>query len=386
MSRVQGVGAIGAGQIFGEHASALRSLRDQVALVAVADLDPVTLQQATEAAFVPYATVDHRELLARDDVDVVLICTPPSSHAALVAEALAAGKRVVCEKPLAHTLADADRIVALAEQHPGRVSVVHQLRYDSAYRRLLWLHEEGALGRMLYASVQRVCRVKAQADAAWWGRWSVAGGGTVMSQFIHELDLICALFGQPVRVLATLGTLDEAHQAEDCFSAGIWFADGGLVNCSASSLGLRMRGAFSVVAEHGVVEVPWRVDLRGDPAVARAVGEAERRFPAPRTARLSLPRRAVNKARRLAGWQPPTPPSRPHGWYWQAVLQAIRDDAPLPVGPAVARASIALCRAIYLSALEGGPVTLPLEPSAGCYTGVDASQYDALRAGQPGRP
>src|SRR5215831_9911411 len=99
-----GIGVIGAGRIFEQHARAYSELGGRARLLAIADVDEGQLRKATAKHFIPYAHQDYRAILDREDVDVVAVCTPPSLHERAVIDALEAGKHVVCEKPLAHTL------------------------------------------------------------------------------------------------------------------------------------------------------------------------------------------------------------------------------------------------------------------------------------------
>ena len=97
-----------------------------------------------QPAFHPVQPSDYRALLDRRDIDVVAVCTPPALHERIVVDALEAGKFVMCEKPLAHTLAAADRILAAARRHPGKLSTVFQFRYLPEVRRTRWLLGPGA--------------------------------------------------------------------------------------------------------------------------------------------------------------------------------------------------------------------------------------------------
>ncbi|PYR51798.1 MAG: hypothetical protein DMF95_07835, partial [Acidobacteria bacterium] len=94
-----GMGIVGAGRIFEQHARAYAALGARARLLAIADVDQAQLQKVTARYFIPYAYQDHRALLERDDVDVVTVCTPPVLHERVVVDALEAGKFVLCEKP-----------------------------------------------------------------------------------------------------------------------------------------------------------------------------------------------------------------------------------------------------------------------------------------------
>ena len=192
-----GVGIIGAGAIARQHLLAIRQLGSRARVVAIADVNEVALQATCDTDFIPLAMTDYRELLDRHDVDIVAICTPPASHEELVTDALAAGKYVLCEKPLAHTLASADAIIGSSAQFPGKLSTVYQLRHTVEMQKLVWLVENGRLGSLRSCSVYRQSPIPPSAltEDSWWGKWDVAGGGMVMTQFIHHLDQLLHLFG-----------------------------------------------------------------------------------------------------------------------------------------------------------------------------------------------
>jgi len=135
----------------------------------------------------------------------------------------------MCEKPLAHTLESADRIIAVAKKHPGRLSTVYQFRYLPEVQRALWLRNHGRLGKLLFGRFHRFAKFEALARPAkngkpakpakkrspWWGQWQNAGGGVVMTQLIHEIDIMQHIFGRATEVTATMDTLREAIESED---------------------------------------------------------------------------------------------------------------------------------------------------------------------------
>src|SRR5262249_23570236 len=218
------IGIVGAGRIFEQHAIACNSLGDRARLLAIADIDEAQLQKAASKYSIPFTATDYRSLLDRSDIDIVTVCTPPVLHERVVVDALEAGKFVVCEKPLAHTLESADRIIIVAKKYPGKLSTVYQFRYLPEVQRALWLRDHGYLGRLLFGRFHRFAKFEAPARQAkdgrpakpakkrspWWGQWQISGGGVVMTQLIHEIDLMQHIFGRAVEVTATMETLREA--------------------------------------------------------------------------------------------------------------------------------------------------------------------------------
>src|SRR5262249_7776591 len=145
-----GMGVVGAGVIFKQHAEAYAQLGGRVLLTAVAEVDEAKLRQATTRYGVSLGCRDYRQLLDRKDVAVVTVCTPPCAHEQVVIDALEAGKYVICEKPLAHTLDAADRIRQVAARFPGKLSTNFQFRYQTGVQRTVWLRDHGRLGRLLF--------------------------------------------------------------------------------------------------------------------------------------------------------------------------------------------------------------------------------------------
>jgi predicted dehydrogenase len=359
MSEV-GVGIVGAGGIFEQHASALGELADRARIVAVCELDEARLDRAAERHRIPFACRHHGELVSRADVDVVVVCTPPSFHAEVVLDALAAGKHVVCEKPLAHSLASADQIIEAARSRPGRLSVVYQFRHLPVVRRALWLRDSGALGQLLSGRFHRFARFQRPGKpqrAGWWGRWDVAGGGAVMTQLIHELDLMCLLFGRPVRVWAIVDTLKEAIESEDTCAAMVQFESGAICSAHASMSAHRSSAGFDVLGGSGSVHAPWSFECLD------------------RDHRAALRRAALD----AVPDDPPGPDRSAHTPYLSAVLDALQRTRPLPSGPEQARGSLELATAIYSSSVSRGPVALPLDPTDPHYDGVDRGDYEAGR-------
>jgi predicted dehydrogenase len=361
-------------------------LSGQVRVIAVAEIDAVRRRAAAERHCVRFADHDYRDLLQREDVDLVIVCTPPNTHEKIVIEALEAGKVVICEKPLAHTLASADRILEASRRHPGRLSVVYQLRYLDEVQRMVRLRDEGRLGQLVCGGFHRLSRLPRHQTGgrSWWGRWDVAGGGALITQAIHELDLMCYLFGAPQKVTGMMDTRDLPVESEDCVSATIRFESGAIVSCFCSVAAARHEMRFHVVGGRATVHYPWRFEAR-DAHQQRKTRKDVLKNLAVRTksAFASLPMRAFCRARQILtkGQRPPTSgPVNSHEPYWRAILDALEAGQPLPIGPEEARRSLELCAAIYESCLSGQPVSLPLDNAIPSCEGITADEYDRYRS------
>lgn len=220
---------VGTGGIASEHARTLHAEADRVQLVAATDIDPERLADFCETHSIPHAYPTATAMLAAEHPDLVHVCTPPWTHAALAVEAMEAGATVLCEKPLCGSLAELDRIEA-AERSSGRYcSGVVQWRFGSAAKHLKRLIAEGVPGRGLLALCQTTWyRDGVYYSAPWRGRWDTELGGATMGQGIHAIDLLLWLMGDWREVDATVATLDHDIAVEDVSLALLRFASGAL--------------------------------------------------------------------------------------------------------------------------------------------------------------
>ena len=189
---------IGCGTISVVHFEAIEALPD-CQLVAVCDTDPETAALASARYGVP-AFASHTELLAELRPEVVHVTTPHDQHVQPAIDCLTAGVNVIVEKPVAHTLAEAERLVAAAEQPSApKIGVCFQNRYNATSQAAAELLASGKLGRVIGGSATLFWhRPQAYYEARpWRGEFARSGGGTLINQAIHNLDLLLWLLGEP---------------------------------------------------------------------------------------------------------------------------------------------------------------------------------------------
>jgi predicted dehydrogenase len=227
-------GLVGCGVISGPHVLAIQQLPGEAELTAVTDtvLDSAK-RLAKEVGEAGGGTVqvaaDLDELLARDDVDALAVCVPSGAHEEIAVRALRAGKHVLVEKPLALTVASVDRIIAARDAAGRTAGVISQNRYAPGPDLLREAVAAGRLGTLTSGSAAvNWYRSQGYYDSAGWrGTWEMDGGGALMNQGIHYLDLLCWMFGEPEEVYAHAGLL--AHQrmeVEDSVTATVRFTSG----------------------------------------------------------------------------------------------------------------------------------------------------------------
>lgn len=227
------VGILGYGNIGRTHHRALGQCEGVAAVAATRS----RVSAETGVLASPFTwCADARELIRRPDIDVVSICTPSGSHAALAIEALQAGKHVVVEKPLCTDLETGKRAVRLARDSGLLLSVISQRRFEPQNIHLRGLLDDGALGRpILGEALVRWYRNQDYYDSAPWRGTLADDGGVLLNQAIHVIDLLCWLFGPVDEVSATTSTLVHEMEAEDTAVATLRFASGALGVVAAST-------------------------------------------------------------------------------------------------------------------------------------------------------
>jgi predicted dehydrogenase len=335
------VGIVGLG-VGAAHADGFRRLPDDYDVVVTADPDASRVefvQSFTDAEGA--SSLD--EVLARDDVDIVSLATPPFLHLEQVSAALRAGKDVICEKPLVGSLADVD-VLAEVEAETGRwVMPIFQYRYGRGLQKLLHLVDAGLTGRCHTVSVEVSWRRRPDYyEVPWRGKPATELGGILLSHCVHALDMVTLVAGHPVRAFARTATRVNAIETEDCASVSLQLADGGFATMSAT-LGScveisRHRFVFErLVAESGTHPYenhrdPWTF-----------VGDCD------------ADQAEIDEA--LAAFEPQ--PELYKGQFAR-LAEAVRRGDPPPVTLADARASLELLTALYWSAAGGLDVALPL--------------------------
>ena len=179
---------------------------------------------------------DYEEMLACDEIDAVVICTPSGDHFRQAQAALLHGKHVVIEKPMCLSLAEADTLITLAGKKGRMACVISQTRFSDAVQAIHAVLESGAAGRLISAALtMRYARQQSYYDqAAWRGTRSGDGGGVLMNQGIHGIDVLCYLLGQPVSVCGYADTLLRSIEVEDTAIGAVKFSSGALACIDAT--------------------------------------------------------------------------------------------------------------------------------------------------------
>lgn len=387
MNPTLGIGIIGAGGIMGHHAIAYRCLSKLARLVAVADIDETRASKAKKEHGFVESYSDYRRLLDRIDVDVVSICTRPNSHASIVIDALSAGKHVLCEKPMACTLEEADRTIEMADRYQRlKLSYVYQNRSDPVYLRIRELVQNRELGRILMATMH----VNDHAPESYYsadcdrGSWRVDAGGVLISRGIHQLDALIYLLGAPVETSAEMQTFLKPTDAEDTLVGWIKFDSGALASLECTVCAHQREVEVAIFGENAETFVRTSSNAYGrtwglmskSSAVERAL-QAKALRAHPDTRKRS--HRFITLSEKLVchmlgrKWLPSV--NWGHTPYIRQFLESILLAYPVPVSAREARRSLELATGLYEAALSHRLVRFPIDHDLTCYRSTPEDRY-----------
>lgn len=262
----------GIGQL---HLQAYRTLPHHFRVSAVCDLDTARAALATSNDPDIRLVSDIKKVLADPDIDLIDVCLPPQLHADHVIHALEAGKDVVCEKPIARSLAEVDDMQKAIEKTRRRVFPVFQYRYGAGIAQLTSLIANGLAGRALVASAETHWnRDRKYYRVPWRGTWDGESGGAVLGHAIHCHDLLCHILGPVSSLTAFLDTRVNNIEVDDCAAIAFRMKSGALATSSvtlgAANDTSRFRFCFDqLTAESGMLpytpaEAVWTFTARGN--------------------------------------------------------------------------------------------------------------------------
>ncbi len=230
-----GVGLVGTGLIAAIHARAFAAV-PEFRLTAVASRSRAKAQEFASAHALSLATDSVAELCANPGVQVVCIATPSGAHLEPALLAIDAGKHVIIEKPLEISVARVDAMLALAERRGVVVAPIFQGRFGPGAQRVKQAVASGALGRLALATVHVKWHRPESYYQGWKGLLALDGGGALINQAIHGLDLLQWFAGLPSEVFAwTTRRVHTGIEGEDTACAALRFPDGALGTIEATT-------------------------------------------------------------------------------------------------------------------------------------------------------
>ncbi|MBN1623360.1 MAG: Gfo/Idh/MocA family oxidoreductase [Clostridia bacterium] len=248
--RKLGFGIIGCGAISHMHAGAVNAL-DSAELLACSDVSMKNLEEfSKQYGITPYKDVE--KMLEDERIDIVSICTPSGLHKKFCVMCAEAKKHIVVEKPMALTPSDCDEIIEACRKNNVKMEVISQNRFKEAFIYVKKIVEEGYLGKIVCADIYMKFFRSPEyyASSNWKGTWKMDGGGALMNQGIHGIDILLFIMGKVKSVFGYARTLARDIEVEDTASAVVEFESG--------ALGV-IQGTTSVTPGY-----PRRLEINGD--------------------------------------------------------------------------------------------------------------------------
>lgn len=247
---------VGCGFIAKKHVKAIKEV-ENANLVAVSDKLPTAMQPYVEEYGVEaYENLD--EMLLREDINVVSVCTPTGLHAPLAIKVANSKKHVILEKPIAMTLEETDEIIQACNRNEVKLSIVHPNRFRPVVKELRKILDQNLLGKISHANATvNWNRNQEYYDQAQWRGTKEFDGGVLMNQAIHNLDLLLWFMGEPEQIYSMEATRLRKIEAEDVSTGVIRFNSGalGLVEASTTAYGQNFEESITLFGEKGTVKI-----------------------------------------------------------------------------------------------------------------------------------
>lgn len=248
---------LGCGRISRKHIDALKSI-ENAQIAAVCDIKKDRAEKTGAELGIPYYT-DYRKMLENEEADIVNILTPSGYHAEHTIDIVQRyGKNIVCEKPMALRLSDADKMIRVCDEKRVRLFVVKQNRYNLPVQKLRGAIESGRFGRIALGTVRvRWSRDQKYYDMDdWRGTWEL-DGGVIINQASHHVDLLEWMMGEPMSVMAKNGTYFSNIEVDDTAVAIVKFKSGalGIIEATTATRPDDLEGSMSILGEKGSVVI-----------------------------------------------------------------------------------------------------------------------------------
>ncbi len=341
-----GFGIVGVGMIADFHAQAIAHTKGG-RLVGVATRNADNARAFAQKHGVGFATTSVEELVARPDIHVVCITTPSGAHLEPALTAVRAGKHLVVEKPIEITTERADELLRAADAARVKVSPIFQARFGEGARTVKAAVDAGRFGRLVLASAYVKWHRSAQYYTGWKGSLKLDGGGALINQAIHGIDLLQWFAGMPAEVFCWRTRRVYQHiEAEDTATASLKYPDGALGAIEASTaLWPGWQRRIEICGENGsamleddrIAQWQFRNEQPGDDAIRAKKIDAKMRSGASEPGAISF---------------------EGHRRQIQDLIDAVRENRPVAIDGHEARKAVALIRGLYASAESGRPVKL----------------------------
>lgn len=349
-----GIAILGVGDIANIHIEAYQKLYPRCEIRALIDFSvDKALQKKEKYGLSCQIYSDYADILAREDIDLVSICLPPAIHCEAACALLRAGKHVLCEKPMAPTLEECDRMLKAADESGAKLSIVAQNRFKTDIMRTKRLLDSGALGKLFFAQANSFWwRGDHYYDLCWRGTWEKEGGGCTFIHAVHHIDLFLWMMGEVSEVTALVANQNHnGSEVEDVSISTLRFANGAVGSLTSSLLHHGEGQRFVIDGEKGSIEIPHRL------AVSRQLANG---YPEPDQEACDALEDAFQRIPEL--------PYIEHCGQIENMLTAIETDTEPLIGGKDGRRTVELIAGIYQSSFTGTPTRFPMTEKDPFYT------------------
>ncbi|WP_390410180.1 Gfo/Idh/MocA family protein [Lacticaseibacillus jixiensis] len=257
------VAIVGCGNIAHSHIEAYLTFSKRCQIKYLIDADPVKASGLKSRYKLDQTiiTADYQRVLDDSTVMLISICLPPALHAAMTIAALNAGKDVLCEKPMALSVAECDEMLAAQKQSGKILSIVAQNRFQDRLWKLKQIIDTGLIGKILHVQVDSFWwRGHAYYDKPWRGTWQSEGGGATLSQAVHNIDMLNWFIGLPRYVTAVLANVDHDNaEVEDLSVAVLQYQRGTIATVTSSTVHHGQRRQIIIQGQKAMIAAPWQL-------------------------------------------------------------------------------------------------------------------------------
>lgn len=332
---------IGTGVIASQHALGIQG-NDHAQLVAVCDMNGDRAKAFAEEYGISTVYTDYHELLACPDIDAVSICTPSGTHGEISMAAAAAGKHILCEKPIETKTDKINALVEVVEKNNVKMECVYQRRFEPISQQVKAALDSGEFGKVLMASayLKYYRTPEYYKSSSWRATWEFDGGGCLMNQGVHGVDLIQWLMGGVKKVSGMIRTQKHSIEVEDAAVATVEYNNGAIgVIEGATCANPAENTRFEIYCENGCI-------IFGDAGIIRWYLNGEDiQF-------------ADSKKETAANDDPTKMLSNNHGVLVDELVHCIETDTVPSIGPREGRKAVDTILAIYQSSKEGKEIYL----------------------------
>ena len=289
---------------------------------------------------------DYGEMLEKADIEAVVINTPHNLHYPMVLESINSGKHVLVDKPMAVSLKQSDEMIDKARRKGVKLGVNLQSRFDPTFRKVKEAAEEQKFGRLILGeAIVKWFRTQEYYDkSAWRGKWDTEGGGALINQAIHTIDLLVWVMGSPKYLWAQIDTVAHKIEVEDLAVAALRFENG--------ALGI-IQGSTAIYPG-----LPSRLEVHGTNGTAIIEGEVLKRWS------IVGDEEVVSEEAKegLGSWaRPELAPATNHAALIKDFAEAILEDREPYVDGVEGRKSLEVITAIYRSGRDDRMIEFPLK-------------------------